>query len=287
MNADLGVDIFYTLLLLGVCAALSLAYILRLLIKGSHAHYDRVEKQGGSLLLSKSMMEMAYWGMQPIAKLLMFCHITPNMISWASLGFGVFAGSCLAFGHFGFGAFFATLSAVSDSLDGMVARLTGVSSDAGEVLDAAVDRYVEFLFLASLVVYYREIPILQILSLLALLGSFMVSYSTAKAEALQIDPPKGAMRRPERAFYLILGATLSPVTIPWLELYRSFSIPIGHPMVLSLCLVAVVSNISAIERFWAIAKEVRMRNSVAISAEEPQTQASDEELPHPIKARKA
>ena len=251
-------DLTYTLVLFAIAALLVGAYMVRVFIKG-RAQYDRVDRQGGSPILSKSLMEMAYWGLQPVAKLLVFFHFTPNKISWLSLVFGLLAGICLAFGHFGFGAAFATISGLMDSLDGMVARLTGVSSDAGEILDASVDRYVEFFFLSGLIVYYREIPVLQVLSLMALAGSFMVSYSTAKAEALHIDPPKGSMRRPERALYLTLGAALSPVTIPWFETYREFAIPVGHPMVMALCLVAVVANVSAIERLWAIAKQIRVR----------------------------
>src|SRR6185437_2877167 len=145
------------------------------------------------------------------------------------------------------------------SLDGMVARMTRVASDAGEVLDAAADRYVEFFFLAGLVIYYREIPGLMILALAALAGSFMVSYSTAKAEALRVEAPRGSMRRTERAVYLILGAALSPVTIPIFETDRIYGIAIGHPMVFALGLVAVLANLSAIERLYAVAKTVRQR----------------------------
>jgi phosphatidylglycerophosphate synthase len=162
-------------------------------------------------------------------------------------------------GHFGFGAVFATISGFLDSLDGMVARSSGVASDAGEVLDAVVDRYVEFFFLSGLVVYYRQIPVLQVLALLALLGTFMVSYSTAKAEALGVEPAKGSMRRPERAVYLILGAALSALTIPWLETHGESGIHIGYPMVAALGLVALVANVSSIERFWSIATAVRRR----------------------------
>jgi hypothetical protein len=89
----------------------------------------------------------------------------------------------------------------------------------------------------------------------------MISYSTAKAEALQVSPPKGSMRRPERALYLILGAALSPVTIPYWEATRDFPVAIGHPMVAALALVAVLSNVSAAERLYAIAKQVREREA--------------------------
>ncbi|MDR3606335.1 MAG: CDP-alcohol phosphatidyltransferase family protein [Oligoflexia bacterium] len=252
----------YTLVLIGLAVIMGGAYFIRSLIRGRE-RFDRVEKQGGSALLSKEMMEAFYWFLQPLGKFLVYCRITANGVSWTSFVFGAVAGLCLAFGHFGSGAAFATVSAVLDSLDGLVARMSHTASDAGEVLDAAVDRYAEFFFLGGLVIYYREVPVLMVLTLLALAGSFMVSYSTAKAEALHVEAPKGSMRRPERALYLILGAALSPVTIPVFEATSDFPIPIGHPMVIALCLVAVLANVSAVERLWTVAHAMRLREAEA------------------------
>ena len=255
-------DVLSTLLLLIVFGVAALAYSVRTVLKG-RAQFDRVDKQGGSALLSKSLMEMAYWTITPLGRALVACHITPNQISWASLVLGLLAGVALGFGHFGTAAVLSTFSAFLDSLDGMVARLSGLASEAGEVLDATIDRYNEFFFLAGLTVYYRDIPALQLLALAALAGSFMVSYSTAKAEAMNVSPPKASMRRPERALYLTLGAALSPITIPLFEQNRDFTVAIGHPMVLALCLVALLSNVSAIERMYAVAKEMRKRENEA------------------------
>ncbi|HTM08690.1 MAG TPA: CDP-alcohol phosphatidyltransferase family protein [Verrucomicrobiae bacterium] len=234
------------------------AYALRVALKG-RARFDRIERQGGSRLLSKPTMEAGYWGLQPAARLLIRIGVDADQISWTSLALGFAAGACLTVGHFGYATVFAFISGLLDFIDGMVARLTGTASEAGEVLDSAVDRYVEFFFLSGLVVYYRALPALQILALLALLGSFMVSYSTAKAEALKVQPSKGSMRRPERALCLTVGAALSALTIPWLEAEREFPVPIGYPMVVALGLVAVIANVSAIERLWSIAKAVRAR----------------------------
>ncbi len=241
------------------------AYCIRLLIRG-RAHFDRVNKQGGSVLLGKGMMEMAYWSLYPFGRFLVLLRVTPNQISWASLVTGGCAGVALAYGSFGFAAFLATFSALLDSLDGMVARMTQVSSDAGEVLDATIDRYVEFFFLMGLVLYYRYFPFLQLIALMAMVGSFMISYSTAKAEALHIPPPPGIMRRPERAFYLILGAALSPIPMPGIDHFFQSPIPIGFPMVVALIMVGVLSNIAAIERFYTIAHAVRMRELEAAAA---------------------
>jgi phosphatidylglycerophosphate synthase len=272
---EMTLDLIYALALLGVAVVVASIYGLRVLTRGK-SEFDRVNKQGGSALLGKDVMQGAYWSLQPVARLLTFLKITPNMVSWSSFAFALAAGACLCVGHFGFGAVFATISAFLDTLDGMVARLTGVSSDAGEVLDAAVDRYAEFFFLGGLIIYYREIPILLGVTLVALMGSFMVSYSSAKAEALQVSAPKGNMRRPERAVYLTLGALFSPITIPFFEQVRPYGIAIGHPMVAALGLVAVMSNISAAERLWAIARAVRVRE--AEQARAARTASSAQEL---------
>jgi CDP-diacylglycerol--glycerol-3-phosphate 3-phosphatidyltransferase len=267
-------ELKYTVASALIVLLLAAAYGLRLAKKG-RAHFDRIDRQGGSRLLSKGAMELAHWVLEPIAKFLVLIRITPNQVSWASLSLGFLAGACLALGHFGFGAICATISGMLDSLDGMVARISAVASDAGEILDAVVDRYVEFVFLSGLVIYYRGIPFLQILTLLALLGSFMVSYSTSKAEALNVEPPKGSMRRPERAVYLTAGAALSAVSIPLLETGTSFVVPVGYPMILTLTLVAVVANVSSMERFWAIAKAVRLREK---NLAEARKRAADEVL---------
>jgi CDP-diacylglycerol---glycerol-3-phosphate 3-phosphatidyltransferase len=247
-------------ILLALAIVISALYLLRVILKGK-AQYSRVDSQGGSALLNKNVMEMGYWFIQPLGRLLVAMHITPNQISWTSFLFGILSGAALAYGHFGFGALFAFVAGFLDSLDGIVARLSGVASDAGEVLDATIDRYVEGFFLGGLTIYYHDHPALQVLTLLALMGSFMVSYSSAKAEALQISPPKGSMRRPERSVYLTLGAVLSPISITLFETVRSYQNPIGYPMVMAVGLIAVLANVSAAERMYAIAVEIRRREA--------------------------
>lgn len=259
----LAYDVVNTIVLVGLLALVLVAYTFRLALRG-RAQFDRVDKQGDSVLLGKGLMEMAYWSLQPVARFLVFLKVTPNQLSWASLVLGGMAGTALAYGYFGFGALFATYSAFLDTLDGMVARMTEVASDAGEVLDAAVDRYVEFFFLAGIILYYKDVTWVQTIALFALAGSFMISYSTAKAEALHIPPPPGIMRRPERAFYLTLGAGLSPLPMPWLDSLFNIALPNpGYPMIAACFLVSVLANISAIERLWTIGRIMRDREHAA------------------------
>lgn len=239
------------------------AYLIRVAHKG-RPDFSRLDGQG-SAFLGKALMEMGYWGMQPFARLLIFFGVTPNQISWASLLTGFLAGCAFAFGHFGSAAWLGVASAVCDSLDGMVARLTGVASETGEVLDSAMDRAVEFFFFAGLAVYYREVPALLVLTLAALLGSFMVSYSSlfARMEKVKLTMGRFAMKRPERLVYLLSGAILSPITISLWEEIPQYSMPVGHPMVFVLGLIAVFGNACAIEQFTQTIRGVRAQEADA------------------------
>jgi phosphatidylglycerophosphate synthase len=260
-------DLLSASVLAGLAVVLGLAYAARFALRG-RARSERVDRAGSSPLLGKPPMEAAYWAMDPAVRALVRAGVSANQITGASLALAAASGVALAVGHFGVAAALATAAAGGDALDGLVARRTGTASDAGEVFDAAVDRYSEFLFLAGLAVHYEAEPALLVLTLAALLGCFMVSYSTAKAEALRVEPPRGAMRRGERAVYLVLGATLTPFVqaaapdgalgSPWLA---------EAPMLAALLVVGVVANTSAVRRFHAIAAAVRRRDMAPVAGE--------------------
>jgi CDP-diacylglycerol--glycerol-3-phosphate 3-phosphatidyltransferase len=256
------IDLVCSLALLGLLFAAALGYGARTLLHG-RAHYRRVEKDGGSALLGEGTMSAGYWALQPVGNALARAGVTPDAISYASLLLGLAAAVALAMGHFGVAAALVALATLGDALDGMVARATGVASDAGEVLDAAVDRYQEFAFLAGLAVCYRADVRWMLLCLAALLGSVMTSYVTAKAEALSTEVPRGAMRRPERALYLTLGAALTPIASaldagrdPWIS---------HSPMLLALVSVAVVANLSSVRRLGSLMRSLSDRRPTPIA----------------------
>lgn len=240
------------------CAGLAI-YAVRIAIRGM-VNYDRLNSIGDSPLLSKRLVEFGYWAVMPVARACARVGITPNGITWMSLVLGVASGVALAFGLLGLGALLALVSMLGDCLDGQVARLTKTGSTSGEVLDASVDRYVEFFYIGGLVIFYHDSIPCQVIALLALMASFMVSYSTAKAEAMQIDPPKGSMRRHERSVYLIAGCVLSSIVSPWLEPFPSYPALRATPCVAALIVIALVGNYSAARRFWLTAKALRARD---------------------------
>ena len=244
--ADLTIAIANILFFFGLLGA----YLLRSALIGRRRH-ARSEADGGSVFLNKRTMEMVYWVLDPIIDFLAALHITPNMVTLFSLVPAAGAGVALGFGWFGLASVLAVMATFCDILDGLLARKTGVSSAAGEVIDAAVDRYGELFFFGGLVYYYRSHDQVLFIVLAAIVGSFMVSYATAKAEAMGVAAPRGAMRRGERAAYLIFGAAFTPVAKALFA--NSASLALHEcPIILAVTIVAVVSNISVMQRFGAI-----------------------------------
>lgn len=224
-------------------------------LRRTNVEYARVARDGGSVLLDTRTMNAAYWALAPVVRACVRLGISANTVTFASLALGLGAGVLLAFGHFGFAALVTAAASLGDAVDGRVAAETRTASPAGEVLDAAVDRYGEAFFLGGVAVHYAGVRWALTLTLAALLGAFMVSYSTAKAEALAVTAPRGAMRRAERATYLAVGALLVPVTaslagrLPWWA---------GElPILAALALVAVLGNVSAVRRLIAVARAAR------------------------------
>jgi phosphatidylglycerophosphate synthase len=260
----------YPVMLDLVCSWLLIAFVssvaivtLILYLVGRRARSDRLEGHGG-VMLGRGLMESTYLLFRPAEKALLALRVTPNMITTFSLIPALLSAVALGYGHFGVGAMLATMSAFSDMLDGILARHLKLTSDVGELFDAAADRYVEFFLLAGLVFYFRDTPVMLILVLAAIQGSFMVSYATAKAESLGVPPPRGAMRRAERAVYLIHGCAFVPVVgLAWPSVTGTSVLHLSReiPIEVAVLVVATVTNVSAVRRFFRIAASLRARSA--------------------------
>jgi len=243
-------------------------YLVRSAIVGRR-RTARTDADGGSVFLNKRTMEMVYWILEPIIDFLAALRITPNMVTLFSLVPAAGAGVALGFGWFGLASLLAVMATFCDILDGLLARKTGVSSGAGEVVDAAVDRYGEMFLFGGLVYYYRGHDQVLFIVLAAIVGSFMVSYVTAKAEAMGVPAPRGAMRRGERAAYLIFGSAFTPVSKAVFA--HSASLALHEcPIILALSIVAVVSNISSVQRLIAVMESLRAKEKAPADAPTPE-----------------
>jgi CDP-diacylglycerol--glycerol-3-phosphate 3-phosphatidyltransferase len=251
-------DIYFSIFMFILVVVIVAAYVIRAQLLG-RARHARTDADGGSVFLNKASMEMGYWLIEPIVRALVALRITPNMVTLFSLVPALLAGVAAGFGWFGLACVLATAGSLCDLLDGVLARRLGTASDAGEVVDAAVDRYIEFLFLGGVAVYYRTHWMVIVLTLAAIFGSLMVSYTTAKGEAMQVTLPRGSMRRAERAVYLLVASGLTPITRILFAGSPSHALR-ELPILVALSLVAVVTNVNVVQRFVAMADALRARH---------------------------
>lgn len=246
-------DVYFSYLTGGLWVVALSLYGLRLAMRGKYES-ERVSRIGGTVMVGRGIMDATYWAIDPVVRGLAALRITPNHLTWSALVFGLGAGTAIACGWFGLACLLATFSTIGDILDGQVARLTNTGSNRGELLDAAVDRYTEFAFLAGLLLYTRDSLWQMGLALAALIASYMISYASAKAEALQISPPRGVMRRHERAMYLIIGVGLVPLTGPYL---LTRGLPYATAELVAVGIVGLAGNFAAIQRFVRIGRALR------------------------------
>jgi CDP-diacylglycerol--glycerol-3-phosphate 3-phosphatidyltransferase len=191
--------------------------------------------------------------LSPVVHALIAAGVSANAVTGASLVTGLFAGGALALGHFGVAAFAIAVASLGDAVDGLLARRTRTASSGGALFDASVDRYEEFFVLGGLALYFRWSAGALALGLLAIAGSFMVSYGSAKAEAHGVAVPGGVLRRASRASLLAVGTTFVPIAA---VIARPLSAPAWaaySPVLLVLALIAVGGNASAVLRLRAVA----------------------------------
>jgi CDP-diacylglycerol--glycerol-3-phosphate 3-phosphatidyltransferase len=218
---------------------------------------DDVRRRAGNRLFGIFVMEFWYWVIGPVERGLIRLRVPANALTALSLLLSTGAAAAFAWGRFGLGGWLLLFGATFDIFDGRVARALGTAGPAGAFLDSCLDRYGEMLALFGLLAYYRSDPLGLWLSLGALAGSAMVSYTRARGEGLGVDYQGGLMQRAERAVYVGLAAALAPFLALWLEPGRGH--PRYHLVLVALGAVAVLANVTAVQRMVRIARELRGR----------------------------
>jgi phosphatidylglycerophosphate synthase len=190
----------------------------------------------------------------PVVRLMVTAGISANAVTLTCCALGAMAGILVARGQFGGAAMTIALASIGDALDGDLARARGSVSPEGAILDATVDRYEEFFFLTGLVILFRDNAIAMALALSAMLGSFMISYGSAKAEGYGVPVPASTMRRAGRALCLVVGTALVPLAQVLAARGVAPAWSTHVPILAALGVVGVLSNISAVTRFRAIGR---------------------------------
>jgi CDP-diacylglycerol--glycerol-3-phosphate 3-phosphatidyltransferase len=207
-------------------------------------------------ILSEKIKERFVQAIAPFCRFLSGLGVSPNALSLAGLSLSMISGLIYAGGSFFCAGVILILSGTCDVLDGQMARLTGKISLFGAFLDSAIDRFSELFIFLGLAWHFSgqsaENPesalgsVVVLIIILALSGSFMVSYTRARAEGLGVDCKIGWMQRPERLALLILGSLLA-----------------GLPVVGPFIMIGTISIIAALGNYTAVQRILYVKNRLS------------------------
>jgi CDP-diacylglycerol--glycerol-3-phosphate 3-phosphatidyltransferase len=202
--------------------------------------------------------------LQSLAEVLARWNVSPDAVTYLGLVLTVGVAILAALGHIRWAGVAYVFAAVCDAMDGMLARVSGKGSRFGAFLDSTIDRFEESVVFLGLTVYYSlvggrlELPLILVVAI----GSFMVSYTRARAEAVNVACKAGFMTRPPRVAVMIVGLLLDQVLI-------------------ALILLAVTSLFTAFQRMvyvwqmtggekggWALPKEVFVSPGIPVPADD-------------------
>ncbi|MFQ5407610.1 MAG: CDP-alcohol phosphatidyltransferase family protein [Anaerolineales bacterium] len=180
----------------------------------------------------------AKWILDPMGASLAKAGVHPNVLTFVGLVGNILGAVLLSQGRFTLGGIVIFLMAPIDALDGATARAHDKPSRWGAFIDSTTDRWTEAVTMLGLIIYYsgQGDEVLTVLVLLALVGSLMVSYTRARAEALGFDAKVGLMSRLER--YVILVPALIFGRPEW-----------------ALWILAALANLTALQRILHVRKQ--------------------------------
>ena len=155
--------------------------------------------------------------------------IRPAHITWASAGIGGLLSAWLVLEcQYVLAGILILIGALLDSLDGDLAKAQGRASPEGAILDAVLDRYVDFAIVGAIIL---ASPVQHLaVGLAGLLGTMLVPYVRAKTEAAGRTSAVTIGSRDVRNAILVVGLFT------------------GNLFAL-LVVLAIVSNAAAFHRF--------------------------------------
>jgi CDP-diacylglycerol--glycerol-3-phosphate 3-phosphatidyltransferase len=134
-------------------------------------------------------------------------RLTPNAISLTGLVGNVVAAVLIVEEMFVLAGVAFILGSLCDMLDGRYSRMSGKGTPFGAFLDSTLDRIEEGIVLAAVAVWFAKSSndLAVGATVLTVVGSYMVSYTRARAEALGVECKVGIASRAVRVVILSAG----------------------------------------------------------------------------------
>ncbi|WP_123369694.1 phosphatidylinositol phosphate synthase [Cellulomonas sp. PhB150] len=148
----------------------------------------------------------------PVADALLKAGVSPDAVTIAgTLVVVVTALWAFPTGNLLLGSLIIALFALTDSLDGVMARRAGRSGPWGAFLDSTLDRFADAAIFGGLVLWYfgdgDSFPT-AVLALTCLILGSVVPYARARAEGLGMTASGGIAERADRLFAVLIASAI-------------------------------------------------------------------------------
>ena len=182
----------------------------------------------------------------PVVRLAIAMRLTPNTITVIGLLITLVASTFVAAGWLLLGAAILTAGSLLDAVDGALARATDGGTAFGSFLDSTLDRAGEAILYTGIGIWFLRTqpePLVPMVALLvALAGSFLVSYAHARAQGIGLAADIGLAPRTERLVLVIAGVALA-----------GLGLTIGLiAIVIVLATLTVITVIQRIRHVWRL-----------------------------------
>ncbi len=191
---------------------------------------------------------------EPIAGVFRALHITPNVITLLGFLLNLVVAYLIMIDQVRWAGGVFLIAAGADAIDGTLARQLGVRNKFGAFWDSTLDRLSEsFVIMAIGYVFAAQgEPWGVLIAFLALIASYLVSYTRARGEGLGVDVKVGIGTRVERFIVMALALVLNQLLI-------------------GLIVIVVLAGITVLQRMWVVYKithEMAAAEEAAERAEE-------------------
>ena len=175
-------------------------------------------------------------------------RLTPNAISLTGFALNIVAAVLVTQGLFVLAGLAFFVGSAMDALDGRYSRMSGKGTEFGAFLDSTLDRVEEGVVLAAIGAYFASVgdEVAVAATILCVLGSLMVSYTRARAEALGVECKVGFAQRPPRVVVLTLGILLAAVEVAGVSI-----------LAISVYALALLTSVTALQRVLHVRAALR------------------------------
>jgi phosphatidylinositol phosphate synthase len=175
-------------------------------------------------------------------------RLTPNAISIVGFALNLAAAALVTQRYFFLAGVAFIVGSIMDTLDGRYSRMSGKGTLFGAFLDSTLDRIEEGIVLAAVAGYFAATgdDFAAAMCVVAVLGSLMVSYTRARAEALGVECKVGLATRPVRVVVLSVGLVFA----------RGASLGDFELLAAAIYVLAALTTFTVLQRVWHVKGEL-------------------------------